>query len=954
MLDLKRTENVPSHKLSKTPTGIQGLDEITGGGLPAGRPTLLAGSAGCGKTLLAIEFLVRGAVEFNEPGVFMSFEETSEEVTQNVSALGFDLADLEAKGLLAMEYVHVERSEIEETGEYDLQGLFIRLGYAIDSIGAKRVVLDTIETLFGGLSNQAILRSEVRRLFRWLKDKGVTAVITGERGDGSAVTRQGLEEFISDCVILLDHLTVNHISSRHMRIIKYRGSSHGTNEYPFLIGDTGISVLPITSLGLNHQVSNERISTGIKVLNEMLDGKGYYRGSSILVSGTAGTGKTSLASYLAQATCNRGEKCLFFTFEESVTQIVRNMSTIGLDLQPYIDSGLLKFHASRPALYGLETHLATIHKLVNEFKPSAVIIDPITNFISHSNSLEVHSMLMRLIDFLKMEKITAFFTSLTSNGDIEERSIANVTSLIDTWLLVRDIETSGERNRGIYVLKSRGMAHSNQVREFIVSKSGIELVEAYLGPEGVVTGSARVTRVAQEKAEAIRRQQDLERKTLNLERKRKALEVQIENLNAEFMADEIELQALQMQEETQLSQLTQDMQDMALSRGLEEFISDCVILLDHLTVNHISSRHMRIIKYRGSSHGTNEYPFLIGDTGISVLPITSLGLNHQVSNERISTGIKVLNEMLDGKGYYRGSSILVSGTAGTGKTSLASYLAQATCNRGEKCLFFTFEESVTQIVRNMSTIGLDLQPYIDSGLLKFHASRPALYGLETHLATIHKLVNEFKPSAVIIDPITNFISHSNSLEVHSMLMRLIDFLKMEKITAFFTSLTSNGDIEERSIANVTSLIDTWLLVRDIETSGERNRGIYVLKSRGMAHSNQVREFIVSKSGIELVEAYLGPEGVVTGSARVTRVAQEKAEAIRRQQDLERKTLNLERKRKALEVQIENLNAEFMADEIELQALQMQEETQLSQLTQDMQDMALSRGAVPTIKRNGTK
>jgi circadian clock protein KaiC len=566
MIDLITIEKVQLQELPKTPTGIKGLDEITGVGLPTGRPTLIAGSAGCGKTLLAVEFLVRGATQFNEPGVFISFEETSQEIAQNVTSLGFDLADLEARGLLSMDYVHVEPSEIQETGEYDLEGLFIRLGYAIDSIGAKRVVLDTIEALFGGLDNQSTLRAEVRRLFRWLKDKGVTAVITGERGEGDSITRQGLEEFISDCVIVLDHRTSNHISSRHMRIVKYRGTSHGTNEYPLLIGESGISVLPITSLGLNHEVTNERVSTGVSGLDEMLEGKGFYRGSSILVSGTAGTGKTSLAASFAEATCLRGEKCLYFTFEESITQIVRNMGTIGKNLQPYIDQGLLKFQASRPTLYGLETHLAMIHKLVGEFKPSAVVIDPVTNFISHSNSLEVDSMLMRLIDFLKMEGITAFFTSLTSTNDVEERSSTNIASLIDTWLLLRDIEIGDERNRGIYVLKSRGMAHSNQIREFILSNTGIDLVEVYLGAEGVVTGSARVAREALERAGIISGQQELERKRLNLERKRKALEVQIDNLNAEFMADETELQALQEQERNQLSQVKMNRQAMARSR----------------------------------------------------------------------------------------------------------------------------------------------------------------------------------------------------------------------------------------------------------------------------------------------------------------------------------------------------------------------------------------------------
>lgn len=539
--------NGATGQLAKAPTGIAGLDEIMGGGLPRGRPTLVCGGAGCGKTLFAMEFLVRGAIQYGEPGVFMAFEESAEELTQNVRSLGFDLDDLVAANKLAIDYVRVDRGEIEETGEYDLEGLFIRLGLAIDSVGAKRVVLDTIETLFGGLSNPSILRSELRRLFRWLKDRGVTTVITGERGDGQ-LTRQGLEEYVSDCVILLDHRVTEQLSTRRLRVVKYRGTHHGTNEYPFLIDESGISVLPITSLGLRHGASSDRVSSGVPKLDAMLGGDGFYRGSSILVSGTAGTGKTSLAASFADATCRRGERCLYFAFEESQQQLIRNMRSIGIDLLPWIEKGLLNFHASRPTLHGLESHLVTIHKLVSDFGPRVVVVDPLSNFTSAGSTLEVRSMLLRLIDYLKAEQITAFFTSLTSGGDSLERTETEVSSIIDTWLLLRDIELAGERNRGLFVLKSRGMAHSNQIREFRLTSQGIDLLEVYAGPEGVLTGSMRAAQEARERAAAVSRGQELERKQRELERKRKALEARIEAMRAEFEAAEEEARLLVSQD----------------------------------------------------------------------------------------------------------------------------------------------------------------------------------------------------------------------------------------------------------------------------------------------------------------------------------------------------------------------------------------------------------------------
>jgi circadian clock protein KaiC len=525
--------------LKKSPTGIQGFDEITAGGLPAGRPTLVCGSAGCGKTLFGIEFLVRGATLYNEPGVFMSFEETNDELIMNVASLGFDLEDLIKHKKIALDHVHIERSEIEETGEYDLEGLFIRLGYAIDSIGAKRVVLDTIESLFAGLPNQLILRAELRRLFHWLKEKGVTAIITGERGE-ETLTRQGLEEYVSDCVIMLDHRVTEQTSTRRLRVVKYRGSLHGTNEYPFLIDETGFSVLPVTSLGLEHKVSNERISSGITELDKMLEGKGYYRGSTVLVSGTAGVGKTSMAAHFAEAACKRGERVLYFCFEESPSQLMRNMRSIGINLEPWVHKGLLQFQATRPTFYGLEMHLAVTHKAVNAFKPEIVIMDPINTFILGDTENEVKSMLMRIVDFLKGNQITALFTSLTSSESALESSDVGISSLIDTWLLLRDIELNGERNRGMYVLKSRGMANSNQIREFILTDTGVKLREVYVGAGGVLTGSARIAQEAYENAGLLRRKQDIERKRREMERKRKVMEARVAALHAEFKSQESE------------------------------------------------------------------------------------------------------------------------------------------------------------------------------------------------------------------------------------------------------------------------------------------------------------------------------------------------------------------------------------------------------------------------------
>jgi circadian clock protein KaiC len=561
----ERRGKLASATLPKCPTGIGGLDEITGGGLPRGRPTLICGGAGCGKSLMSMEFLVRGIAEFGEPGVLMSFEEPTRDVVQNVTSLGFDLDDLIRRKKLVIDHVQVERSEIEETGEYDLEALFIRLNHAIDSVGAKRVVLDTIETLFAGLTNDGILRSELRRLFHWLKDKGVTAVVTGEQGTAS-LTRQGLEEYVSDCVIFLDHRIIDQISTRRLRVVKYRGTTHGTNEYPFLIDEEGITVLPVTSLGLAHPVSNDRVSSGVKELDEMLGGEGYFRGSSILVSGTAGTGKTSLSAHFVDAACRRGERCVYYAFEESPSQIIRNMQSVGINLEPWVKNGRLIFHAARPTLFGLETHLATIHKQIRDFKPDSVVIDPISNLVTVGKGVEVNSMLLRLVDLLKSRQITAFLVSLTSGGAVLEGTELGISSLMDTWLLLRDIELNGERNRGLYVLKSRGMPHSNQIREFLLTERGIRLINAYLGPSGVLTGSSRLAQEAKERVEAMTRRAEAEREKLELRRKREAMEAQIAATRAAFTAEEAELLKAITEHEQREQRVEQDRNEMALSR----------------------------------------------------------------------------------------------------------------------------------------------------------------------------------------------------------------------------------------------------------------------------------------------------------------------------------------------------------------------------------------------------
>jgi circadian clock protein KaiC len=552
--------------LEKAPTGIQGLDEVTYGGLPRGRPTLLCGAAGCGKTLFAMTFLYSGAIQYGEPGIFVAFEERPAELIKNVGSLNYDLQKLVTENKLAIDHVHIERAQIEEAGEYDLEGLFIRLGYAIDSIGAKRVVLDTIEALFGGLQDPAVLRAELRRLFVWLKDKGVTAIITAERGDGT-LTRHGLEEYVSDCVILLDNRVTDQLSTRRLRILKYRGSAHGTNEYPFIIDEQGITVMPITSAGLAHDASTERVSSGIPDLDKMVEGSGFFRGSSILVSGVAGSGKSTVGAHFANAACGRGERCIYFGTEESPRQIVRNMKSVGLDLQKWVGKGLLQFSAKRPSLFGLETHLAAIHREVTRFEPAAVIVDPVSALMNAGQAGDVQAMLLRLVDFLKSRGVTTLFTSLT-HGTVEQaRTDAHISSLMDTWLLLYNRESGGEHNRQLYLLKSRGMAHSNQVREFLLSSFGIKLRDVYMGPEGILTGSARTQQEYKDRAAKLLREHERERRNREITRKRRDIKAQIELLRDELAAEEAEANLLETEATAREERWVADQLDLRRSRG---------------------------------------------------------------------------------------------------------------------------------------------------------------------------------------------------------------------------------------------------------------------------------------------------------------------------------------------------------------------------------------------------
>lgn len=558
----RESDTLPS--LGKTPTGIAGLDALTFGGIPAGRPTLLCGAAGCGKTLFGVTFLVKGIEEYGEAAVFMSFEEREDELSTNVASLGFDLKDLVASGRLVIDHVRIERAEIEQAGDYDLEGLFVRLGHAIDTVGAKRVVLDTVEALFAGLEDSATLRSELRRLFAFLKSKGVTAIVTAERGEGQ-LTRYGIEEYVSDCVILLDNRVIDQVTTRRLRVIKYRGSAHGTNEYPFLIDEQGISVLPITSAGLSHAVSAEVVSSGVEGLDAMLGRHGYFRGSSVLVSGSAGTGKSTLAASFVAAACDRGERSLFFAFEESPAQVVRNMASVGIELREHLESGLLKFESARPSLYGFEMHLARMHRDIERFDPSIIVVDPISAF--RGPSMEIHATLIRLADICKSRGVTALFTSLTSADTAMTEGERSISSLMDTWVSLTGLEANGERNRVLSLIKARGMNHSKQLREYRLTDNGIEMVPVYVGPDGVLTGTARVAQEAREREAELARQDALAGRRRALEHRRVNVERQIAELQAELENEETEVQRLSEHDEGQANTRAAERSVMGTLRG---------------------------------------------------------------------------------------------------------------------------------------------------------------------------------------------------------------------------------------------------------------------------------------------------------------------------------------------------------------------------------------------------
>jgi len=563
MAGKSKTKSLPT--LEKTLTGIQGLDEITGGGLPTGRPTLVYGSAGSGKTLMSLEFLVCGITQYNEPGVFMSFEETEQELTTNVGSLGFDLKSLVASGKLLIDQVSVERSEIEETGEYDLEGLFVRLGSAIDSIKAKRVVLDTIEVLYAGLSNSGIIRAELRRLFRWLKDKGVTTIVTGERGGETTLTRHGLEEYVSDCVIFLDNRITAELSTRRLRIVKYRGSAHSTNEFPYIIDENGISILPVTGVRLDYPASTGRVTSGVPRLDAMLDGKGYIKGSSILLSGMVGTGKTSLAASLIDAGCRNGKHCLYYAFEEAPKQIMRNMLSIGIDLEPWVKKGLLHFHAVRVSEQGLEKHLLTIQAEALKNKPEIVVVDALTDFISLGAFNEVRQMILRVVDFLKMREITAMFTSMSESAATEQTGVG-LSSAFDTWIHLSNVQGNLERNRTLVVVKSRGMAHSNQVREFVMSSKGVELVDIYSTAAGAFMGTARLAQMAADEAAGTVRREGTASRERQIEEKRRAMEARIAAMRAEFESDIKETEMLIAEEKARDKALATEKKRLASHR----------------------------------------------------------------------------------------------------------------------------------------------------------------------------------------------------------------------------------------------------------------------------------------------------------------------------------------------------------------------------------------------------
>ena len=556
--------------LPKAPTGIPGLDEITAGGLPRGRSTLLTGGTGCGKTLLGLQFLVAGAREYGEPGVLLTFEESAEKVTANVASLGFDLEQLQKDGLLIIQAFRVEPTEVAGTGEFDFEPLFLVLDDAIRRIGAGRVVLDSIEALFAAFKSQAVVRAEVGRLFRWLEGREVTAIVTGERGENDALTRYGIEEYVSDCVIVLDNRVRDGVATRQLQVVKYRGSAHETNQYPFLISPRGFTVLPVTAVALNYGASEDRISTGVPRLDYMLSG-GLFRGSAVLVSGAAGTGKTTLGAHLVDAACARGERALLILHEESAGEVIRNLRSIGLDLGRWVEAGLLRVWAARPSAYGLETHLAIVSALVEEHAPEVVVVDGLASLLDRSPRGEVISMLARKFYLFKTRGITSLATILTGQGS---EAAAGVSSRADTWLLLRNMESNGERNRLLFVLKSRGTAHSNQIREFVLTSHGVELIDVYVSPEGVLAGSARLAREISDRDARLRRQEDIQRRERELRAHIVHGQAQIAALHDEIASDEAELERITDRQERQAADVDAARRALGTQRWADPAVDD--------------------------------------------------------------------------------------------------------------------------------------------------------------------------------------------------------------------------------------------------------------------------------------------------------------------------------------------------------------------------------------------
>ncbi len=549
-------------QLAKVPTGIEGFDEITFGGLPAGRTTLLTGLSGSGKTVFGMQFLAQGAARYGEPGVLVGFEETEDELITNAASLGFDFANLISAGKLVIDRISVEPDVVVETGRYDLSALHIRIEHAVDSIGARRIVLDGIPALFYGLTDTSAVRIALTRLYAWLKSKGLTALVTAE--SNTELAQHGLGLSLTDCIVVAGERTRENVSTRYLRVAKYRGSAHGTSEYPCLIGSTGYKVIPLTSITVDYEASTERISTGIPRLDTMLGGQGFYRGNSVMVTGGAGTGKSSLAAHLALATCQRGKRCLYFAFEESQEEVMRNMRSIGVDLRPQVAAGLLKFRSSRATMFGLEMHLAMMENEIAAFQPHVVILDPVSNLLSIGSFNEVRAMVSRLVDFLKGRGITSLLTSLSMTDPPE--SDVGVSSLVDTWMLLTNFEANGEQTRLLRILKSRGSAHSSQVREFIMTDRGVRLEDVYLGPEGMLTGTARKAQEARELAEADLRLREMERKERQYQQRRAALQAQVAALQAEIEATEVDMEHLRIETEQYEAERTSQREERAHRR----------------------------------------------------------------------------------------------------------------------------------------------------------------------------------------------------------------------------------------------------------------------------------------------------------------------------------------------------------------------------------------------------